>query len=162
MIDDDKQKADDFLIHLSQFYRHTLQNMSSRLIPVDTELQQLEDYLFLLRTRFGAAVSVIIMEDYDSKYNIGLIPPGTIQLLVENCIKHNRFSKRSPMKIEIRCENNIVSIKNDYRPINQNNLSMQIGQENIKKRYLLLDRPDVVIRHDEKHYIVTIPLITQK
>lgn len=161
LIDDDKQKANDFLLHLSQYYRNTLLNMSCKLIPVHAELDELEDYLFLLRTRFGDSVNIQIVNDcdYAVDYHPGLIPPGIIQLLVENSITHNRFSKREPMRIEIRCGTDTVTVTNDYRPIRHDDTSTKIGQENIRQRYRLLEHPDVVMRHDDKHYIVTIPLI---
>lgn len=162
LIDEDKHKAEEFLMHLSQFYRHTLQNIPNTLIPVGDELRQLNDYLALLRARFGASVCIRVQADGENHDNDGLIPPGTVQLLVENCIKHNKFSRKNPLFIIIRCDDASVSVINDYRPLKENPHSNKIGQENIRARYRLLDKRDVVVEHDSLHYSVTIPLISQE
>lgn len=162
LIDEDKHKAEEFLMHLSQFYRHTLQNIPNTLIPVGDELRQLNDYLALLRARFGASVCIRVQADGENHGNDGLIPPGTVQLLVENCIKHNKFSRKNPLFIVIRCDDASVSVINDYRPLKENPHSNKIGQENIRARYRLLDKRDVIVEHDSLHYSVTIPLISQE
>lgn len=160
LIDEDKQKAEEFLMHLSQFYRHTLQNTPNTLIPIEDEMRQLEDYLALLKARFGTAVS--IETEAVGGCGRGLIPPGTVQLLVENCIKHNKFSRKNPLSVVIRHNDVSLTVTNDYRPLSKVVDSNKIGQENIKERYRLLESPDIVIEHDSSHYSVTIPLITQK
>lgn len=161
LIDEDKHKAEDFLMHLSQFYRHTLQNIPNTLISISDELTQLEDYLALLRARFGSAVCISIQVG-ERIGNNGLLPPGTIQLLVENCIKHNRFSRKNPLSIVIKSDETTLTVINDLRPLKRSLDSNKIGQENIKARYRLLDNQNVIIEHDSSHYSVTIPLITQK
>lgn len=161
LIDEDKHKAEDFLMHLSQFYRHTLQNIPNTLITISDELKQLDDYLALLRARFGSSVYVSIQVDEGISKN-GLLPPGTVQLLVENCIKHNRFSRKNPLSIMIKSNETTLTVINDLRPLKRNQDSSKIGQENIKARYRLLDKQNVIIEHDSCHYSVTIPLITQK
>lgn len=161
LIDEDKHKAEDFLMHLSQFYRHTLQNIPNTLITISDELKQLDDYLALLRARFGSSVYVSIQVEEGISKN-GLLPPGTVQLLVENCIKHNRFSRKNPLSIMIKSNETTLTVINDLRPLKRNQDSSKIGQENIKARYRLLDKQNVIIEHDSCHYSVTIPLITQK
>lgn len=161
LIDEDKHKAEDFLMHLSQFYRHTLQNIPNTLITISDELKQLDDYLALLRARFGSSVYVSIQVEEGISKN-GLLPPGTVQLLVENCIKHNRFSRKNPLSIVIKSDDTTLTVINDLRPLKRNQDSSKIGQENIKARYRLLDKQNVIIEHDSSHYSVTIPLITQK
>lgn len=161
LIDGDKHKAEDFLMHLSQFYRHTLQNIPNTLITISDELNQLEDYLALLRMRFGSAVCISIQHDEGIAID-GLLPPGTIQLLVENCIKHNRFSRKNPLSIVIKTYANMLTVTNNYRPFTLSPDSNRIGQENIKARYRLLDNQNVIIEHDSSHYCVTIPLIIKK
>lgn len=162
LIDEDKQLANDFVMHLSKFYRHTLQNVASPLIPIDAELNQLEDYLFLLHTRYDTSVSILIIEDYHDDKRLGLMPPGTLQLLVENCIKHNRFSAKDPLKIEIQCDNDKVRVSNSYRPKQNVTNSTHKGQAIIKERFRLLERQEVIIEHDDRQYSVTIPLIQDK
>lgn len=160
LIDEDKQKAEEFLMHLSQFYRHTLQNTPNTLIPIEEEMRQLEDYLALIKARFGTAVS--IEAEAVGACGRGLIPPGTVQLLVENCIKHNKFSRKNPLSVVIRHNEMCLTVTNDYRPLAKVVDSNKIGQENIKERYRLLESPDIVIEHDALHYSVTIPLIVEK
>ena len=161
LIDEDKHKAEDFLMHLSQFYRHTLQNIPNTLITISDELNQLEDYLALLHARFGSSVCVSI-QVAEGRGKNGLLPPGTIQLLVENCIKHNRFSRKNPLSIVIKFDETTLTVINDLRPLKRSQDSSKIGQENIKARYRLLDKQNVIIENDSCHYSVTIPLITQR
>lgn len=160
LIDTDRKLADDFISHMSLFYRHTLKNLSDKLIPLKEELKELEDYLFLIKTRFGEAIEIRV-KDAESCSSM-LVPPGSLQLLVENCIKHNSFSRREPLHIEIECVGSTIVVRNEYRPLKSGLKSFSIGQNNVRERFRLLNSDDVTISHDNNTYSVTIPLIKRK
>ena len=157
LMDIDRKEAESFITHMSLFYRHTLQNLSRRLIPLEDELKELDDYFFLIKTRFGDAI--------DIKVNGGagrtgrMLPPGCLQLLVENCVKHNAFSRRQPLHISIDCTESSVTVTNDYRPLGAVPDSFRIGQRNVIERLRLLGSGEVSIKCDENTYSVTIPLM---
>lgn len=153
----DPDKADKFINHLALFYRNTLRNVPNKFIPVTEELEQLKDYLFLIQTRFEDALEIKI--DTTKIPPSLMIPPGSMQLLVENCIKHNSFSSQQPLHIDIMYSDYSIIVKNDYRPLDKRADSLKVGQNNLKERFRLLNSESVTIKHDEKTYSVTIPLI---
>lgn len=155
----DPNKADDFIRHLSMFYRHTLKNLPTKLIPISEELEELKDYLYLLNSRFEDSVLITVCCSGESLS--GQIPPGSIQLLVENCIKHNRYSRSEPLHISILCDGRTVTVSNDLRPMQGALQSFEVGHKNLHERFRLLDSPDITIKQEGGQYVVTIPLIPQ-
>jgi LytS/YehU family sensor histidine kinase len=110
----------------------------------------------LLQTRFGTGISlqVNIAEPYDQY----LIPPLTLQLLVENAVKHNQVSPSKPLKVEIQCEGGTLIVQNNKQP-KRAAASHGTGLSNISAKYKLLNQPDIFIRNEEDRFTVKVPLI---
>ena len=110
MVESHDPHAIDFILKLSDFYRYSLENRKQDLIKLSEELQILRAYLFLLKARFeeGIDLSVNINEQHQKS----LIPPFTLQLLVENCIKHNVVSADRPLKICLYSEKDSIVVEN--------------------------------------------------
>ena len=99
LISEDKQKAEIFLNELSKVYRYLLRNNEDGLSTVENEIKFIRSYYGLLKTRHGDALQMTI--EIDKRYNAYLLPSLTLQLLVENVVKHNQLSKSFPLMIEI-------------------------------------------------------------
>jgi sensor histidine kinase YesM len=152
------KKAEKFVEELSFVYRYLLQNNQEELAPLRRELDFIHSYFHLLKTRFGNALQVNI-EVPPAFYN-HKIPPLTLQLLVENAVKHNEISTENPLAISI-------SIEKDHRLRIANNLqrrlvavpSEKVGLANIMAKYRLLGQSDVEVQETEGAFIVSLPLI---
>lgn len=114
MIDMNDPESAEFVRNLSHFSRFSLENKKDDLIVLKKELEILESFTFLLKSRFEEGINVQINLDEEIKQT--LIPPFTLQLLVENCIKHNIVSLENPLHIEIFEQNNYLFISNNKQP----------------------------------------------
>ncbi len=140
-----------------------------QLIPLDAELELVESYGYLMSVRYEKAMEISVDVD-EAMYGME-VPPLSVQMLVENAIKHNQLSYKNPLKIEIYSQDGYLFVRNNfigqpkYIKI-QNDLvenpvpadSHQIGLENIKRRYQYLTRKEIVIEKNS-YFIVGIPLL---
>ena len=158
LIGEDQKLASTFVQNLASVYRYVLQSMDSALVALATELQAAQSYIFLQQSRFGdnLRVHVRIPEEYEQL----CIVPFTIQILLENAIKHNIVSNEKPLTIEVVAEGgNVLVVKNTLQRKQSVEASAGVGLRNMVKRYDLLGRKDVVIRETETEFIVSIPLL---
>ena len=148
----------DYITQLAKTYRYILDKKFDNLVPVQTELDFLESYLFLIRIRHQSSIqfTAAIADDIRSA---GMIPPATLQMLVENAIKHNRFSVNEPLSIHIKSEDGFLEIANPIRLRGDTHPSSGIGLENIRKRYELVSGKEVEITISENVFHVKIPVI---
>lgn len=157
MIEIEDEHAADFTQKLSDFYRFTLENRKEDLILLSEELHILEAYLFLLTARFEEGISLQIT--IDKSYYPTLIPPFTLQLLVENCIKHNVISLEQPLNIRIAIEEGMLLIENKLQLKKNPEPSTKLGLENINERYLHLLDKKIEINSTGTYFNVKLPLI---
>ena len=157
IIETDQDKAVLFVEKLSDFYRELLFYREMKLISLDEELKILKNYIFLLEQRFSNKIifNINIQTSDFSK----LIAPLSLQLLVENAIKHNTISRDLPLTVEIYSEIDFIVVKNRIQKKNEEVISMGIGLQNIKSRYQLLTNKLVIVESDEFSFKVKIPLI---
>lgn len=157
MVESGDEEAVDFILKLSNFYRYTLESRKHDLIHVREEMEILNAYLFLQKARFDEGIiftSLLSEETLET-----LIPPFTLQLLVENCIKHNIVSLEHPLHIRIYEDGKAIVVENPIQLKKGNNNSLGVGLSNIVRRYdHLLDR-QVTIVNDEKDFKVKLPFI---
>lgn len=157
MIDIGDQHAGDFVVRLSDFYRFTLDNRKLDLIPFKKELNILKAYFFLLTSRFENGIDFEI--EIDEARSNSYIPPFTLQLLAENCIKHNIVSAVNPLKIRLYCNNNYIIIENNFQPKNTSKESTGIGLENIRRRYRHFTEKELFVMENGNNFIVKLPII---
>jgi LytS/YehU family sensor histidine kinase len=158
LISEDKQKAEVFLNELSKVYRYLLRNNQDGLSTVSNEIKFIESYYRLLQTRHGEAVQINI--EIDKRYEPYLLPSLTLQLLVENVVKHNVVSKNKPLEIDIfTTAGNKLIINNNLQRRTIKAPSNKVGLDNIKAKYNLLRQPGFQVMEDEKNFTVVLPLI---
>ncbi|HUC81704.1 MAG TPA: histidine kinase [Flavisolibacter sp.] len=158
LISEDKQKAEVFLNELSKVYRYLLRNNEDGLSTVENEIKFIRSYYGLLQTRHGDALQMTI--DIDKRYNAYLLPSLTLQLLVENVVKHNQLSKTYPLVIEIfTTAGNKLVVNNNLQRRTVKAPSNRVGLENIQAKYDLLNQPGFQVMEDGKNFTVVLPLI---
>ncbi|MGH2664751.1 sensor histidine kinase [Flavobacterium sp.] len=151
----DPQSAD-FILKLSDFYRFTLESRKLDLIPLREELQILESYTYLLKARFEEGF--IVTNDINSSCYDSAIPPFTLQLLIENCIKHNIVSLDKPLEIRLYTADDFLVVENKIQ-LKKGALSTGVGLNNINQRFMHLIHKSIEIEKEETVFKVKIPLI---
>ncbi|MBC7866875.1 MAG: histidine kinase [Gloeobacteraceae cyanobacterium ES-bin-316] len=157
IIPEDPQQAVDFVQQLSKVYRHILQVKDEKSIPLKEELDVLRAYAFLLKTRFGQNLEIDI--DVAEEKMQKRIVPLSLQLLMENAIKHNIVSADKPLKIDVYAENGSLVVSNNLQKKNQLHESTGIGLDNIRNRYKLLSDKIVQVTEYGNNFTVSIPLL---
>ena len=157
VIPEDPKLAVNFVQQLSKLYRHILEVKDEQSILLNDELDVLKAYAFLLQTRFGKNLDVTINVPAE-KLNKRIVPLS-LQILMENAIKHNIVSSDKPLKIEVTAVNGKLVVSNNLQKKNQINESTGIGLDNIRNRYKLLGNGQVEVLENESNFTVSIPLI---
>ncbi len=158
LISEDKKKAEKFLNELSKVYRYLLRNNEDGLSTVESEIKFIRSYYQLLQTRHGEAV--ILQIEIDKRYDNYLLPSLSLQLLVENVVKHNVLSKNMPLIIDIfTTAGNKLVVNNNLQRRTVKAPSNKVGLDNIKAKYELLKQPGFQVMEDEKNFTVVLPLI---
>lgn len=156
----DAHLSERFIDQLSKAYRYILEQKDNDTVSLRTELEFLKSYAFLLKIRFENKfdVNVIVTEQQAEKYRIA---PLTLQLLIENCVKHNRMSENEPLVISISIKDDYLIVVNPVRARSEleKRTSTRIGLANIKNRYQILTKSPVQIEQGENLFTVKIPLI---
>ncbi|RAJ08862.1 histidine kinase [Chitinophaga skermanii] len=154
----DQQLGYDYAENFSKIYRYMLINAKKDLIYLEDELKFLQSYIFLIKQRVGDGVEFAIEVDKEAKHFF--MPPLTLQLLVENALKHNKTTKSNPLRIKIyNNDKEELIVENALLPIEKPIQSSGIGIKNITKRFVLLAAKQPVIVKDESTFKVIIPLI---
>ncbi|MET3877889.1 histidine kinase [Chitinophaga sp. OAE865] len=157
MVESGEQEAVDFIIKLSNFYRFTLESRKLDLIHVREEMDILNAYLFLQKARFGDGFT--FTSTLSDQLLETLIPPFTLQLLVENCIKHNIVSLDKPLHIRIYEEDDKIIVENQVQQKTGEQNSLGVGLKNIDLRYQHLMQQHIDIVANEKTFKIKLPLI---
>lgn len=150
--------AEKYLLSLSDFYRKALLSNQANKTTLKTELETIKSYIFLLKTRFENGLIIEIDIDKES-YHFNL-PIFSLQLLIENSIKHNVVSNDNPLFINVYQENlTSVTVTNNIQPKIKKEESTETGLINLKKRYQLLGIDNgVVINQKDNYFHVTLKL----
>ena len=159
MVREKDDRAEPFILKLSDLYRQLLGKNTAQTVTFDEELEFLQSYIFMLQARFESLLNIRI----DTWPDIGLrkIPAFSLQLLVENCIKHNIISSARPLYITI-CQQqaDYIVIENNLQTKPAAEESSGIGLENLRKRYELLHiQNGVTIHRTETKFSVTLKLL---
>lgn len=158
MVIKDNPEANKFIEEFSKVYRYILNNQQKELVDLQSELDFIQPYIFLLQKRFdnGLKVDISIEESYKTYHLV----PAALQMLIENAIKHNIVSKNKPLHIAIHtCDDSTLVVKNNLQPRQETEPSGRIGLQNIAKRYELICGRDVIIKNTGMEFEVTLPLL---
>jgi ligand-binding sensor domain-containing protein len=157
LIEEQPRQAIEYTEKLSDFFRIILQLKDEEVIHLKEELTIIDDYFFLLKKRFGENIDLDInIEDEILKSSI---PPMTLQILIENAVKHNIISKDKPLRIKIYSTKKQIIIENNLQPKITKEVSTGIGLENIFKRYRLKTDKVPEIEKNDKLFKVILPVI---
>ncbi|GAA5091561.1 histidine kinase [Chryseobacterium ginsengisoli] len=160
LIDENPRQAHKFTASMSKIYRYVLEQKDKELVTVEDELEFAKTYCDLLKTRFEDSVDFVFdvkKEDYKR-----FVVPLSLQLLLENCIKHNFATSSKPLIIKIFSENDTLCIENNLQVREQIKESSGIGLSNIVQRYSLLTKRNVFIEKSEDYFKVILPVLSSK
>lgn len=160
LIDENPRQAQKFTASMSKIYRYVLEQKDKELVTVEDELEFAKTYCELLKTRFEDSVDFIFdvkKEDYRR-----FVVPLSLQLLLENCIKHNFATSSKPLIIKIYSENDTLCIENNLQVREQIKESSGIGLANIVQRYSLLTKKNVFIEKSDDYFKVKLPVLSAK
>jgi LytS/YehU family sensor histidine kinase len=157
MISKDVSGSQDFVLKLSEVYRFLLKHKEHQMVSIKEELDFVTAYGYLLKSRFknSLEITTVIPESHLQYF----IPPLTLQLLIENAVKHNVLSKHRPLAININVKDDYLSISNNFQPKNYVENSGNVGLSNINKRYMLLAEKEIKINLVNGDFQVLIPII---
>ncbi len=160
LVSENPKQAERFIEELALVYRYVLQTNEQALTTLDSELQFIRAYFHLLQMRFGRSVELYIAVDESCRSL--LIPPLTLQLLVENAVKHNTALPNRPLLIRIDTDpDQRLFVCNTLHKKQNRVPSNGTGLANITAKYRLMGQPAVVIEQTDTHFQVMIPLIHQ-
>jgi sensor histidine kinase YesM len=148
----------EYITQLAKSYRYILDKKFDNLVTIKTELEFLESYSFLIRIRHQSSIEfhIKISEEVQCA---GMVPPATLQMLVENAVKHNRFSANDPLRICIKDENDYLVVSNDLRKRASIQNSIGVGLDNISKRYELTSDKRITVTETLDTFTVRVPII---
>lgn len=150
------EKAMNFIDELSKVYRYMLLHQNKNVVMLADEITFLKSYLYLLKIRFGDAINTEINLPEDCLAN--LMPPNTLQLLIENAVKHNIVSQRKPLSIFVFLQDEFLVIQNNLQPKQIYSVPSGLGLNNISQRYKLILGKDISIEKKQDNFMVFLPL----
>ncbi len=157
LINTDSEKATEFVHKLSDVYRYLLEQRDSELVPVSEELKFTEDYIFLQKIRFGENLLVDIKQGIAKNR---AILPLSLQMMVENAIKHNEISEKHPLHILIHSgKDNFIIIENNRNKKTIPDVSLGLGLENMKKRIGFFTDQALETIEENGNFTVRIPTL---
>lgn len=158
LIEERPLKAKQFNDHLADVYRYILQNKSRDLVFLREEMMFISGYFSLLKIRFEDAVRLNIMvpEELFEKF---FIPPISLQILVENAIKHNEFSDEAPLIVTISVHAQELVVHNPGVKKASRKPSSKIGLQNLNERYRLTTGKSIVVEESVGEFIVRLPIL---
>lgn len=178
LIDESPAEAKDFLSSLSKVYRFKLVNMNTNLVSVEAELKMVRSYVHLLEGHYGAALHVIFPNEESMVMMKGYaLPPLSVQLAVENAVKHNARTTAHPLEIKIEIKNKIgllpnksvqkkkteivseILVSNPIRPLSSKVKSTGLGLKNLIARYQLISGCKPIIEDDGTTFCIHLPLL---
>jgi len=158
LITRDPQNARLYNDTLAKVYRYILGNKEKDLVLLREEVEFISNYFYLLKIRFSEAVNMEI-EITDLAAEDFLIPPISMQALVENAIKHNEFTDLNPLTINVSVSSNYVVIRNAIKPKNYAPPTSKIGLNNLDNRYKLITKRNIIIENNFKFFTVKLPIL---
>lgn len=159
MVRQQHENAETFVMSLSDFYRQVLKHNENQSLSLAEELTVLESYLFLMKSRNEKAVSVDI--NIDERLYAFYLPSLALQVVVENCFKHNAMTAKMPLHIAINnTDDGYIKVTNNLQPLIEESAPSGFGLDNLRKRYELMGEPEAVIENiSETHFSILLKLL---
>lgn len=152
----DQKMAVKFINQLSELFRYVLDNRDKELVSLQEELNFIDSFIYLLKTRFDNKLNIQI----DIKPQPDeLIVPMALQMLVENAVKHNEVSDAHPLQVTIRKQNGFIEVTNNLQPKPVGEDSKKTGLKNIVQQYTFFTNQEIQIIPSSSEFIVRIPII---
>ncbi|NEN22686.1 histidine kinase [Cryomorpha ignava] len=159
LVYEDADKSNAFIEKLSGIYRYVLDVQDERIVSLNDELKFAKNYLELQKIRFGDKLRYEI--EVDTSVNL-LIPPLSLQLLLENAVKHNTATAKSPLLIEVVKSDNRLMVRNNLQKRDFPGEVSGIGLNNITERYRFFTDEEVEISEKDGYFSVSIPLLNSE
>lgn len=157
MIRTGNENAEEYLIKLAEVYRYILQSNAKQDVVLADELLMLDSYHYMLKNRFRDAIDLTI--DLSSETRRSVLPPLTLQMLMENCVKHNVLTQSRKLHVSIAEQGDMVLFRNNLQPKQSLLSDSHIGLENLTRRYEHLCGTPLTVEQDETFFTVFLPII---
>ncbi len=157
-IENDPKMGVEYVEQLSDFFRNIVNYRDKNTISLQEELTLLQNYLYLQQKRYGNSLKPAINVSEEEQKNI-FLPPLTLQLLVENAIKHNVVSKEAVLQIELFIKDDYLVVRNNINKKINKEKGTGMGLQNIKSRYALLQGKPVAVSETADYFIVSLPIL---
>lgn len=157
LINKDTAKAQQFIDEFSQVYRYVLETIEQPVSSLKKELEFMQSYLFLQQIRYGENLHFSV--DIPSAMLQMALPPLSLQVVLENAIKHNIVNESKPLYISICCEQNFLLVRNNLQPKISAPVSTGLGLKNLVKRYAFITSLEPEFKVENLFYLARLPLI---
>lgn len=155
----DQDKAADFIQKLSEVYRYVLDHQNDEVVSLQEELEFVKSYIYLNQIRFGKNLEVdfINMETIPTTW---MIPPVALQMLLENCLKHNEVSNEFPLRVKLILKDESLVVINNLNPIDMpKHDASGVGLSNVQARFEMMTTQKVKIEKSDAEFRVELPLL---
>lgn len=160
LIEENPETAQEFTTSLSKIYRYVLEQKDKELVLVEEELDFAKTYMSLLEMRFENSIRFSLPDNHD--FGKGKVVPLSLQLLLENCIKHNTVSEQKPLHVKIYEENGNLVVENNLQKKQTISDRKGVGLQNIVNRYAILTQRNVLIEESKEIFKIKIPILTKQ
>ena len=156
LVYDDQAMAVKFIQQMSDLFRYVLDSRDKELVPLKDELEFIRSFTFLLKMRFE---NKLIIDNNVQANSEDYIVPMSLQLLIENAVKHNEVSEAFPLRISIRKNNGYLEVENSLQPKNAGNDSKKTGLKNIIQQFAFFSDLPIEIIPSDKSFLVRVPIL---
>lgn len=160
LIEENPDAAQKFTTSLSKVYRYVLEQKDKELVSVEEELNFAKTYMNLLKMRFENSITFELPSNFENEE--AKVVPLSLQLLLENCIKHNVVSEQKPLHIKIKVEDNQLVVSNNLQKKETLSDRKGVGLQNIVNRYAILTKRHVLVEENETSFQVFLPILTKQ
>ena len=160
IIHTDINLAEEFILRLSKTLRYVIEKNELALVPLKEEIRFVDNYFFLIRNRFDDGI-VFENSINDSIIQSSYIPPASLQLLIENAVKHNKFTSDDPLRIQLFADGESITVKNNINLRDDIADSTNQGLQNLTQRFSYFSNKEVTITITETDFTVSMPILTK-
>jgi len=158
LTEENPERATAFTLTLADVYRYIVAHRNCELVPVADEIEFLGKYYSLLRLRFGQGLHLHLPVP-PPRHQIYRIPPASLQLLLENAVKHNEFNEECPLCVAVEFDEHAIVFSNDRRGKHSAALGANVGLNNLDERCKLVSGRGIEIQDDGAKFVVVVPLV---